>query len=970
MPSLLKSSIGIILLLFSFVELKAQDYLFKHYKFLNSNYEQKINFVFQDKSGLILFGTQSGLYGYDGINYHKISVGTEDTSMEITAMCSTGKGEYYVSNAKGQLFLLSNNSSNFYSVRFNLLNWEEGFPKAKINKLLYSKSGVLWISTYGEGLYYYNNNRLYNINTDDGINSNDIYDIILDSEDNIWAASDQGLNKIKIEKGKKIINSIDQSNSDIPDNLVLCLSYDSKQNRIYGGTYSGGIFSVDLNEKNIIRIPEPLKDANLNEITSLLVFDGLVWVGTNGKGLFSFADKEGGSLLSYNNPKGLSFNRIKYILGDREGNVWLIGPDFEFAITSRRHFFINKIENEELKAITEVFIDKTNRLFFAYEKGLGQIDLSKPNGSFKQILGNKELDNIPIISLNELNDSVLLAGSFGKGLFIINKKSGKIIKRLEYKNTLVNDNILDIEVDKEYVYLASLGGLQILNHQLESVNIEIPKPLNQSFIYSLLKSGDELWIGIDGAGLWSFKKGTFKKQEAQILSKVKTIYSIEKSGNYIWFSSPDIGLLFKKGDDSIKEFVNNNDLFGIKFSSIVGIGNGAVLLIHNNYVELIDIEKRAYRPFKLRNENFELTANLNSAYKDINGAVWVGSEQGLYRFRDSDSLFINTPKALISSMEVFLEPINTKDEIKLAHNRNHITFRFPAFWYQDPDLIRYQIKLEGYDDDYIFTRNHFATYANLRPGKYIFKVRVSILSNSDFYEETEIAFKIEKPFYQQFWFISALISFLFVLAFLLIKARENRLKKEKDQQKNYLEMQLEILRNQVNPHFLFNSLNALNALIEIDPKTAVSYVEHLADFYRNVLSYRDKKLISLQEEIELLKHYLFLQEKRFGKNLVVEINIGKEIGTLNIPPLSLQILCENAIKHNVISNRSPLKIEINFDGKYLEVKNNINEKSERVDSTGLGLKNLNEKYHLLNKSLPIIINNGKYFIVSLELLNE
>lgn len=956
--------------MFCFIDLKAQDYLFNHYKFFNSNDEQKINFVFQDKTGLIIFGTQTGLYGFDGINYNKIPVGLADTNMEISSMCATGKGEYFLSNSKGQVFSLNTNPGIYQGVKFNLLNWEEGFPKAKINKLLYSNDGILWISTYGEGVYYYKNNRLYNINTDDGLNSNDIYDIVLDLDNNLWASSDQGLNKINLKNGKKQIKSIDQSNSEIPDNLVLSLAMDLTNNRIYGGTYSGGVFSIDLRNGDKINIPEPIKNKYINEVSSLLVFDGLVWVGTNGNGLYSFADKEGSSLLNYNKLKGLNFNRIKYLLGDREGNIWIIGPDFEFALSSRRHFFINEIDSENLLNVSEVFIDKNNILFFAYSNGLGSINLNSPQGSFKKILNKNDLENTPIISINELNDSILIAGSFGRGLYVIHKKSGKIIKKLEYKNTLINDNILDIEVDNQYVYLASLGGLQILNHQLENVNIEIPKPLNQSFIYSLLKTEKELWIGLDGGGLWNYKNGVFKKQEQANLKKVKTIYSIEKSGNYIWFSSPDLGLLYKKGDDSIEIFKNNNDLISIKFSSIVGLGNGQVLLIHNNYIEFLDLEKRNYIPYKLKNEEKRITASLNASFKDLGGSVWVGAEEGLYRFRNSDNGFLNSPKAYLSSMEVFLEPISITDEISLAHNRNHITFRFPAFWYQEPEIIRYEIKLEGYDDDYIETRNHFATYANLRPGSYTFKIRVSVLNNSDFFEETQIKFIIKKPFYQQFWFISISILILFVISYFIIKSRENRLKKERDQQKNYLEMQLEILRNQVNPHFLFNSLNALNALIEIDPKTAVSYVEHLADFYRNVLNYRDKKLITLKEEIELLKHYLFLQGKRFGKNLLIEINVNKEIEEFYIPPLSLQILCENAIKHNIISNKHPLKIEINYTEQFLEVKNNINEKAEKVDSTGLGLKNLNEKYQLLNKSLPIIINDGKCFIVRIELLNE
>ena len=137
--------------------------------------------------------------------------------------------------------------------------------------------------------------------------------------------------------------------------------------------------------------------------------------------------------------------------------------------------------------------------------------------------------------------------------------------------------------------------------------------------------------------------------------------------------------------------------------------------------------------------------------------------------------------------------------------------------------------------------------------------------------------------------------------------------------------QFETLKNQVNPHFLFNNFSTLIGLIEEKKELAIEYVEHLSDFFRNILEVKDKNLITVNEELKFLESYLYIQRMRYGKNLKVEINIPDHLLESMLPTLSLQMLIENAIKHNVISNTRLLVIYVLAEnGNKIIVENKIN----------------------------------------------
>ena len=196
------------------------------------------------------------------------------------------------------------------------------------------------------------------------------------------------------------------------------------------------------------------------------------------------------------------------------------------------------------------------------------------------------------------------------------------------------------------------------------------------------------------------------------------------------------------------------------------------------------------------------------------------------------------------------------------------------------------------------------------------------------------------------------------------------MKKVEHLEKENIAFQFETLRNQINPHFLFNSFNTLIAVIENDPQMAVAYVERMSDFFRHMLEYREQSLISLGEELEILESYYFLLKKRYQQNLQLEVLIDDKEKLRQIPPLTLQLLLENACKHNVISEDRPLKIQIEAGAEELVMTNSLQPKRKPVVSTKLGLQNLRQRYALLTKKSLRIESDDTTFNVYVPLLTE
>jgi len=172
----------------------------------------------------------------------------------------------------------------------------------------------------------------------------------------------------------------------------------------------------------------------------------------------------------------------------------------------------------------------------------------------------------------------------------------------------------------------------------------------------------------------------------------------------------------------------------------------------------------------------------------------------------------------------------------------------------------------------------------------------------------------------------------------------------------------ESLRNQINPHFLFNSFNVLSDLVYADQAIAVKFINQLSDLFRYVLDSRDKELVPLQDELNFMQSYIYLLKTRFEEKLVLEIDLPSEPDEL-IVPMTLQLLVENAVKHNEVSEAFPLHIAIRRENDYFEVENSLRIKKVGEDSKNTGLRNIIQQFgYFTDKQVEVKDTEGKFLV--------
>lgn len=196
-------------------------------------------------------------------------------------------------------------------------------------------------------------------------------------------------------------------------------------------------------------------------------------------------------------------------------------------------------------------------------------------------------------------------------------------------------------------------------------------------------------------------------------------------------------------------------------------------------------------------------------------------------------------------------------------------------------------------------------------------------------------------------------------------------KEKTDLQESSSKAQYIALQNQLNPHFLFNSLNALISEIEYDPKNAIEFTRNLSDVYRYILQCQDSKLVTLKSELEFLDAYIFLHKVRLGDCISLNKDFSNELLERKLPPLTLQLLAENVIKHNIISISKPMEIKIEYitEEKVLKVTNILRPK-KGVQPSGKGMYNLDSRYKLLCDKNISFEKTETFFIVKTPLLDE
>jgi len=369
-------------------------------------------------------------------------------------------------------------------------------------------------------------------------------------------------------------------------------------------------------------------------------------------------------------------------------------------------------------------------------------------------------------------------------------------------------------------------------------------------------------------------------------------------------------------------------------------------------------------------------------YVAHNGDFIFPSNNGYVRF---DPMLYTPSKddvtCILSDVKVLNLPYPVQGEIselKSLHfnaQQDAFSFSIAALNYIDLHKTRYAYRLEGFDSDWQYSGNGEATYTNVPGGQYRFVYKASTDMRNWNSPERSIQICVATVFYRTWWFALIVLSVVGTLAFVqyrirsrqqyqlqMLSTRSQQLEKEKAL------VMYEGLKQQLNPHFLFNSLTSLRSLIRTKPEVAGDFLDGLSRTYRYILSNRDNVTVSLANEIKFAETFVALQRTRFSTGFEVHFRIEETALEKKIAPVTLQNLIENAIKHNLIDADSPLVVDIYTEDNYLVVKNNLQRKEFVETSNKQGLESMRSYYRFLTDIPVIVSEQDGAFIIKIPLL--
>lgn len=914
----LPAKILLVSLLLSSAICAQQLFLRKHslpVRYINAS----IDILHQDHIGYIWLGSDSGLFRFDGFEFKRFN---PFPAKKITALYDYAD-TLWIGSEDGQV-------SFFEKGRLAPLS---NFKKqdVPITGFCAGRNG-LFISTYGKSL-------LHVMNRSDKITVvNDMPDQFIHglacTSDGTWAATEAGLTLVNDDL--KIVHQLTKDNG-LPDHFITSIAM---ADQLIGATESGHLFSISKDNK------PALLTGDVGTISEIAVDDRSIWMSSE-KGLrvYDHHTKKLTDQLAANP----SFSKnIHDIMLDKEGIVWLVNSTSEFY-SSNPSIQILTSEKTGEASIQSLLKDHQGDLWFSTSHGLYVETKDKARELAAETIRSQGAN---IIAMYQDPFNTIWMGSYGQGLYRITPSGD--VKHYSAKDGLLNDNIFSITGKGNSLWIASIGGLSEFHNK--PTGPELIKTYTgkegpgSNYIYKILiDSLDRIWVATDGAGVAYLENGKFKNYgKAQGLSG-SNVYSItEGQHGDIWFTVAQGGICRIDRNGKLSQLTTEDGLRDNTLSSIISDSQGNIVMVGKYGVDILNI--RSGNVFYHSDEMgiTNLDPDVNSIYKDPIGDIWIGGKGKILRYSPGSREIPVWPATLISSVSVYFK--DTLAITELPYNMNHITFNYIGLWYHDPSEVVYQVMLEGYDREWITSRNREVTYPNLAPGSYTFKVRSSATGQFNGAKAVTYSFTIKAPFYKTAWFIVLASAVIILLSYLFLKWRVRNIKRTEEMKKQKIEFEFETLKSQVNPHFLFNSFNTLSAIIEQDKETAVEYVEKLSDFFRNVLMQREKITISISEELDQLDLYIFLQKKRYKDNFHVDIRKDDFSIEDNIAPLTLQLLVENAVKHNIVSKAKPLVVKIYREGSFIVVENNLQLKTVPEPSTGLGLENIKKRYSLLTNT--------------------
>lgn len=913
-----------------------------------------VHALFCNGTGRLFIGGDEGLMEFDyatdrflrvpGFTNHRITAISELNSDELLVVAGFQLYRYSIS-AKTKQILVSSGSTRFF----------EQHPVYS----LYKKDGRFYAGTKGGYIVYDQRSGTAVRKEVKMLNGASADAVIADAKDQIWITNVFLFRLIRVAPATGEEMAMDR----LPEIAATgvqqsFLDFAADQDHVWITTSLTGLIQYDVHtgsvrfhQKNLLK-PGSIAENILRTI--YLAGDGTLWVSMLG-GVDYFHPKKNLFDVLFPFP-ALGANQLaRGFTEDQYGNYWFTTGDGIIRHTPGTNEY--KTWRNEAGKPPVIYYNSSravladgNNVWIATGKGMNRYDISA--GTMHFLTARDSLPEIFYLNINkDSKGQVWFCSNMQDGLYYYSPADGKI-------RSIRNHPVL-----KQYTGFGVRRVFEDAQHRL--------------------------WIGFNGRGY--------------------AVYDPQRQNTRYWYNHA--------GNDSS---FNSNMVIDITQDK-----SGVIWLTTFNGVRGIDPEKQKYYWLTTA---AGLPSNVtNGVLADDFNRLWISTSAGLalvdssrrsvYRFDESyglpgtefpehqahqnrrgDFIFPSnkgyvqfSPSSMplqANHVPFFIENISVPGRTGISHtnyreltslrlkpNENFFTITLEGLNYSHPEQTWYAYKLDGLETDWHYTQDPKAVYTSVPGGSYTFRYKAA--AGNDRWDVTEktLTIRIRKMFYKTEWFWVLVIFTAAGLLFMLyryrlqqreklfeLEGRAQKLEKEKTQ------VMYESLKQQLNPHFLFNSLTSLSGLIEADQQLAGNFLKQMSKIYRYILQSRDSETVKLKEEMEFVKTYINLQQTRFSRGLVVNMEAEADALNKRIPPVTLQNLIENAIKHNIIDAESPLVISITTGNDYLVVKNNLQRKQMVETSNRQGLASLQSLYSYLSDRPVIITETADTFCIKLPLI--
>ena len=985
------------------------------------------NFVtafLQDSKGYMWIGTWDGLSRFDGNSFETYINDPNDTTTifadQVNKIVEDKLGNIWVLTRQG-LVKYNSIKNNFQRIYFPTVNLNT--KKFQMRDLIFDENNTAWC-IFWDNLFTFNNNNISSFREIDISALSQNYVKIITTNKGLWLSSKIGIlfysfdvlynsNTLTISKSSKQIK-------------YPIHNYENCYINNFIKTYTGSFFLLNSNDNILfakqndeyfqkIEIPKTETGDKIKNLGYLQEINkSEIWIFTYNNGIIIYNYKSGNYIYNSKIQNLLAYQRIVRVYEDNQNNIWIGAQNgaVKYSLPSLKHksWIFDGTKKNSLKGITirAVFKDKNNNLWIGSQNnGLEKVNLETNRIEFIEVPNNLKhlLNEYNVYSITNLNDDEILI-AYENCILRLNTKTG-----LFYKFRTVEGRVNKIFKDKhQRLWIVDDCSLIIAEKNTNTHNFSQISQFDFLPRYGIWDIDEDrngqIWI-TSSTCLVKFDEKNPKQ------SKLFIAKATEIDPNYLFLDIIDENN-FNIGTLRYGMFTFNpkTEVFSNHFSEVNGLIDNTVNSIfeHNKYlwistekgISKLNIQNNSILNYSKTQGLPILEFNASAYFKDDDNTIYLGGEGAVVSFNPDSFVVANNNFPLyIDDIKIANEhfehdfPLKKADELIFKNDENLLTISFSCLDFRHSDQRIYRYRLNGLSNSWtrVPKNQNFVALPYLAHGEYDFELESTYIDWPWIRENT--GFKIiiqDKPLIQKSSFhVFILVSFVITLLLLLIlKMKNSNIKKKAEismLEKDANISTLNFLKSQMNPHFYFNTLNAINGFIlENNIKDANKFLTTFARLMREILDNSQKDFITVEKEVMSLQKYLDLQQLRYGDKYIYEITGFEEIKNKKIPPMLIQPFVENTIEHafDRTITKGLLKIEFQYNNSQLicrisdngigfiksrKIKNKDNHKSTAIKNIYNRIEVLNNIYKF-NITIEITENmpNKKDFPGTLVIL--